>query len=505
MADWGSLAMLARRNVEVVASHSDVKEEEVSEEMPTESTSPPRDDGRSARVQGWRLALWQPWRERWMKPPQPQPHRPLLGCLPTSVATYNANGYLSKVVEIEELLDEESLAVLALQETLVSARHYPLHMQGYRAYTSLAKEDFHGIAMLVTNKLVSYEVPHGLHWLIHVKVFNYAGLEGPIHFINVYLKSGGNHRRTRKEQLTVVKNIVAKILERESDVRVVVLGDMNEPEKQIVCHLNAVGDRHNHLMPARIVGSHWTHFPTGGEPLAIDNILTTKSTQRLFRAGRVLRCYDSSDHCLVVMTPYANLVAAERRLKPVRPAFDNKMMLLKGDLLVNDNSWTKLMQRAYQEYDVDGDADPIANDEWRAEVSAEADKFIATFDKVCCKHDVKKVHRPGSNPEFPWKLRMLQQTVHKYSKWYHAALDCNQTPDESTCIRLARAQNRFKKAKKAWHVTVGQFTLYDLRVAVSMWTVGSELVYWGALLTDYHWDRFRSLLSINPSRAPVCN
>jgi hypothetical protein len=237
MADWGSLAATARRDEEVVASCLDVTEEG------SMSTLSPQDEGRSARVQGWRLALWRPWRERRMKPSKPQLIRLLRGSLPTSVATYNANGYWSKVVEIGELLDEEYLAVLALQETLVCARHYPLQMQGYRAYVSHAKEDFCGIAMLVANRLTSYEVPHGLHWLIHVKVFNYAGLKGPTHFINVYLKSGGNHRRTRREQLTVVKNIVAKILEHDGDAKVVVLGDMNEPKKQIVHHLNAVGDK----------------------------------------------------------------------------------------------------------------------------------------------------------------------------------------------------------------------------------------------------------------------
>jgi hypothetical protein len=114
------------------------------------------------------------------------------------------------------------------------------------------------------------------------------------------------------------------------------------------------------------------------------------------------------------------------------------------------------MQRAYKEYNVDGDANPITNDEWREEVSAKADKFIATFDKVCCKHEVKKVHQPSSSPEFPRKLKMMQKTVHKYSKRYHAALDCNQTPDESTCVWLAWAQTRFKKAKKAWQVRMQQ-------------------------------------------------
>jgi hypothetical protein len=451
MVDWGSLATTARRSKEVVLPNSDVKQEEQTEEM-LPRTLPPRDEGCSACVQGWRLALWQPWRERRTKPPQPQPHKLLLGCLPTSVVTYNANGYLSKVVEIEELLDEESVAVLALQETLVTVRHYPLQMQGYRAYTLPAKEDFCGIAMLVTNKLASYEVPHGLQWLIHVKVFNYTGLQGPIHFINVYLKSGGNHRQTRKEQLMVVKNIVAKILEKDSDRRVVVLGDMNEPEKQLIHHLSVVRDRPNHLVPARLVGSWWIHFPKGGILSAIDNILVTRDTQGLFMAGRVLHCYNLSNHCPLVMTPYASLTEVMQRVKPVRPAFDSKMMYLKGDLLVNDNAWTKLMQKAYQEYNVDGNTDPIAGDEWRAEVSDEADKFIDTFDKVCCKHKVKNVHWPGSSPEFPWKLRMIQQTVHKYSKWYHAALDCNRTPDESTCVQLAHAQTHFKKAKKAWQV-----------------------------------------------------
>ena len=156
------------------------------------------------------------------------------------------------------------------------------------------------------------------------------------------------------------------------------------------------------------------------------------------------------------MSPYADLTVAERKAIPSRPAFDSKMIQLKGDLLVNDNAWTKLMQRAYGEYNVDGDSAPIADDELKAEVSAKADEFIATFDQVCRKHEVKKVHRPGSMPEFLRKLRELQQTVHKYSKRYHADLDCDRTPDESTCVRLARAQNCFKKAKKAWQVRVQQ-------------------------------------------------
>ena len=159
-----------------------------------------------------------------------------------AVVTYNLNGFWSKLTELSKLLDEEDLAVLAIQETLVSDRHYPLHLSGYRAKASNAKEDFRGITMLVDNRLASYVVPHGVCWLLHVKVFNYAGIDGPTQFINVYLKSGGNHCWTQWDQFTVVKNIVAKILERDDQSRVVVLGDMNEAEKALVHHLNIVGD-----------------------------------------------------------------------------------------------------------------------------------------------------------------------------------------------------------------------------------------------------------------------
>ncbi|KAH8989997.1 hypothetical protein EDB83DRAFT_2239526 [Lactarius deliciosus] len=229
MEGWGTLAAIASRD---------------------EASS------RSARVQGWRLALWQPWRERRMKPSKPQPDGPLRRRPPLPVGTYNINGFWSKMVEIGELLDEEAMAVLALQETLVTARHYPIHMNGYRSYASHAKEDFRGIAMLVSNKLASYEVPHGLHWMIHVKVFGYAGLSDPVHFINVYFKSGGNHRRTHKEQLQMVKKIVAKIIERDNDSKVVVLGNLNEPEKQLTHHLSMHADSgKNYLFPAHFVGN----------------------------------------------------------------------------------------------------------------------------------------------------------------------------------------------------------------------------------------------------------
>ena len=107
----------------------------------------------------------------------------------TAVATWNINGFWSKSNEVKDLLVMEKVAVLALQETLVGRTHYPIQMGGYRVYQSAVEEEFRGIAMLVDKRLASYEVPHGLNWMIHVKVFGYAGWSGPMHFFGVYLKS----------------------------------------------------------------------------------------------------------------------------------------------------------------------------------------------------------------------------------------------------------------------------------------------------------------------------
>ena len=64
-----------------------------------------------------------------MIPTKPQPIRPLRQP-PMAIVTLNVNGFHSKATDIDELLVEEQIAVLALQETLVTARHYPMHCMG---------------------------------------------------------------------------------------------------------------------------------------------------------------------------------------------------------------------------------------------------------------------------------------------------------------------------------------------------------------------------------------
>ena len=93
----------------------------------------------------------------------------------------------------------------------------------------------------------------------------------------------------------------------------------------------------------------------------------------------------------------------QRAHRPDQPVFDNKMIHLKGYMIVNDNAWTKLTQHTYGEDAANGDHSAIADDECRAEVSTKVDEFIATFDRVCSKHNTKKVHQPGSRLDFSKK------------------------------------------------------------------------------------------------------
>ena len=81
------------------------------------------------------------------------------------------------------------------------------------------------------------------------------------------------------------------------------------------------------------------------------------------------------------------------------------------------------MQHAYGEFAVDGEEEPVATDEMRAQVMEGAAGFIAVFDKVCHKHDIKRMHRPGSDLEFPKKLRLLQQTVCRCGEKYHREIN----------------------------------------------------------------------------------
>jgi len=419
-----------------------VTEAERTEGNTFETANRTGDETRFATVTHWRLALWQSWRERRMEPANLTPFSRLRPNL-TSIATWNVNGFWRKIKEIEGFVEREKIAVLALQETLVKVPHYSIRMKGYRVFASAAEEDFRGIATLVDEKLASYEVPHGKSWLVHVKVFGYAGWSGPTHIINVYLKSGGNVRRVRGESLTFVNDIVDKTLKRDLEARIVVLGDFNEDQDKLFRHLNNAG-KTSSLTRVSVVGSDVTRFPVRGQRRSLDHILVNKPTLSLFKNARVLRDYCASDHRPVVFVPRKKLPSA--RPEAPRVNFDSKMIRLKSDFVANDNSWRKLMTTAYgpdfdQELGGEGDLQELVSDQQI--------EFTKAFDQVCRKHAVKKEHRPCARQMFPRKLRALLRAVTKYKS---RVTKPGVLQKEIDLVRLARAQRRFKKAKREWEI-----------------------------------------------------
>lgn len=410
----------------------------------------PGDETRFAAVTHWRIALWQPWRERRLSPAKSTPEREPRASL-VNASSWNINGFWSKRQEVMSFCLAERCAVLALQETLVTRKHYPIQLNGYRVYQSPAEEDFRGAAVLVDNSLGSYEVPHGLRWLVHVKIFGFAGWSGPTHFLNVYLKSGGNHRSSRREMLGMVKAISWKILIKNPEARLVLLGDFNEDTLKAIKHLN-VGVRLNPYVPVPVVGSDVSRFPVRGSCKSLDHVFISEGTRSYFRPVRVLRKYNASDHRPLLLRPRAQQPATKSEKE--RTSFDSKMIYLKSDLVANDNAWSRLMMTAFGN-DLEAKEEP-EDDEVGRVVSDEATNFIATFDRVCRKHEVKKVHQPGTKRAFPRKLKLLLQTVRRYQKKVDQAKARSEVLKEPDVVRLAHAQRRFKKAKKEWEIRLKQ-------------------------------------------------
>lgn len=402
------------------------------------------DERRSPKVTNWRITFWSSWRDRRFEPakdPPPQQPRPNL----TRLATWNINGFWSKQIQVEDFLTREKIAVLFLQETLVKNVHYPVRMAGYRCYQRAAEEDFRGIAMLVDSRLASYEVPHGLSWMTHVKVFGYAGVSGPTHLIGVYLKSGGNHRTTRVDAFKEIVKVVTNISKHNPDSRIVVMGDLNINREGVLYYLRKVHSKTLDL--AFTVGSALTRFPQVGQPRALDHFLLNGLSQLAFRKARVFRDYNASDHRPLVMQPREQLIPTVDD-KP-RVTFDNKMLRLKSDLVVNDNSWTRLMARAFGP---DYPEQVAPEEEEKHIISDNATSFFDTFDQVCRRHSVKKDRQPPSKRRFPRKLRCMLRTLKRYSERVARTTKRGQPAKEIDVTRLAHAQRRFKEARREWEI-----------------------------------------------------
>ncbi|KAL6308741.1 Endonuclease/exonuclease/phosphatase, partial [Sparassis latifolia] len=234
----------------------------------------------------WRIDVYKPWRDRQSLPtPITQEAREEY----TSIMTWNVNGFHSKIIEIEDALRTERVAVCAIQETLVNSGAKPLIIQGYNSYTVPWEEGFRGQAVLIDNRLPSYRVPHEEPWLLHVKISHWrhaSGANKVLHIMGVYFPSGGNYRGSRRKKVQRLVQITNEIFEEKPTDIVVVLGDYNMAFDKLSRYLNNCD---NIITGIHTRGSNFSRFPVRGGPSDLDHIVGSPDVYTFFRRPRVLR------------------------------------------------------------------------------------------------------------------------------------------------------------------------------------------------------------------------
>ena len=256
---------------------------------------------------------------------------------------------------------------MALQETLASQSNYALSVDGYKSFVVFRTEEFRGHAVLVDNRYPSYEVPHGIPQILHVKVAGIPKFGKPIHIIGVYMPSGGNFPIKCRALIIECINISDEIFQQDNEAIVVCLGDFNMDCEMLDKRLNRHGL--HALRRHTPKGSPASQFPKRGKVRAIDYILVTPRGEEVVHEPKVKTMYEISDHHPVVA--HLNSVHAVPWERPVKMfRVNNKMVQKHGQELVNDNRWLALLNIRTKNAE---------------QLSEEADMLSETVRKVCTK------------------------------------------------------------------------------------------------------------------------
>jgi exonuclease III len=239
--------------------------------------------------------------------------------------------------------------ILAMQETLVAVRHYPIVMKGYRTFAKPWEKGFRGQAILVDNRLSAYEVQHkdDKH-IIHIKVSGLPNHDKPAHVLSIYIPSGGNFRGERTRLIKAMGKMVEKILEGDKDALIIGMGDFNTETEDL--------DKKLRLMARGItrisgVGSMWSRFPKNKvtPPKSIDHFVGSQVTNLLWKKARVLRDYPISDHRPIMLKMRTEIRAPESTEKTVKVRVNVDRCRQKGEQLVMHNRWSVLANEGEQE------------------------------------------------------------------------------------------------------------------------------------------------------------
>ncbi|KAI0054629.1 DNase I-like protein, partial [Artomyces pyxidatus] len=352
----------------------------------------------NAETSAWRLDMYRNWRDR------PLTAHPLREedrlTRPRLVMTLNVNGLNGKMAELQQLLADQTVAVAAIQETLIRDYDYLLKFNDYTVYSRPATKGFRGQALLVHKSYPSYVASdNGDGHYLHVRVARLHG-GAPWHIIAVYLPSGGNTRSERTRSFTMVKKLYKQILAKEKDAKILVLGDFNLPRHMLEKRIDS---ERSGMQCVEIRGSNLTFHRANTKWSAIDHMIASPWAKTLLTHARVQREWStSSDHFPLTSTFRGIDPDQELDVPPVRYRFDTDLIKGHAKDIVFSNRWQLLP------------TDPIEDAE---ELNDSVETFTSIITETAIDAGIKKqVLR--SKPYWNRHLKRFMARLSHYKKEY---------------------------------------------------------------------------------------
>ena len=379
----------------------------------------------------WRLAVYKPYLDRAHKQKENLRENKPWG---NALISVNANGFTKKRLQIEQLARKEGALVMAIQETLVAVRHYPVVMEGYRTFAKPWEKEFRGQALLVDNRLPAYEVEHeDSKHILYVKVSGLPGCEKPAHLMSVYMPSGGNFRKDRTRLFKAMGQLVDKIQRDDNNAVIIGMGDFNTELEVLDRKLKRSSKG---IVRIEGVGSMLSRFPKGkvAVPKSIDHFVGSQPVNLLCRKARVLRKYPISDHRPLVLRLRKSAKAPERITETSKARINVDICRQMGEKLVMHNRWSVLANETGEEGEED--------------LNTMVERFSKTLDATAMKLGIKETVG-GHRRRLPRKLKEALAKYKKLGKELAKATEKGKSTLSITA-KYTRAQTKFKKMIKVY-------------------------------------------------------
>lgn len=320
------------------------------------------------------------------------------------MASWNINHLASKRPEIEQMLLQTKVEILALQETGRDANAWPFRLRGFRVLETVAGRKNlgeHGLAVCISDKHAVYEIETGSPYLLHACCR--LGLE-EWNVINVYIPNCGENRR---KALSDLRASLVGIFRHDLAAKLVVMGDFNTESSKLMrmwqrwrlplCVVTPVGN------PATRLGrNRWS---------TLDHIVASVEARSYVMNPKVNRTWDLSDHwpLEVVIRGCANI---EREVPPSQVhqglRFNITKMNTCRDDIIHHNRWEVLRDLLEDDAEVDCDV-----------------AFTEAVSDIAQNVDVLEKHSSTSSRNHPqYRLsksakRAIRRRRKAYSLWLH--------------------------------------------------------------------------------------